>query len=84
MIESNEAEIKTTEKFNATAVRRAGHFNSKKNAKKFDVNITLHDFEWFEGNVMHYNIKCKDCNKHNPAPDEFNIMLQNHLRQLST
>ena len=47
------------------------------------MNITLHDFDWFEGNVMHYNIKCKDCNK-NVSDNEFNIILQNHLRQLNT
>lgn len=30
---------------------------------KVDINITLNDTEWFVGNVMHYTVECKDCNK---------------------
>ena len=63
MIESNEAEIKPTSKFNKTKVQKLGHVDVDVNLPKVDLNITLNDTEWFEGTIMHYNISCKDCNK---------------------
>lgn len=56
---------------------------TEKNSGKVDLNITLNDTEWFTGNVMHYNIKCKDCNK-NESDEGAKIYLQNHLKSLNT
>ena len=43
-----------------------------------DKNITLHDQEWFTGNIGHFNISCKDCNKPE-TKDDLHISLKNHI-----
>lgn len=43
VIESNEAEIKPTEKFNQTQILGLGHISVDTNVAKIDHNITLND-----------------------------------------
>lgn len=78
VIASNEATIEPTEKFNATKVRNLGHLKYDRNIAKYDVNITFPDMDWFTGNVMHYNISCKDCYKE-PSDHETRVYLHNHV-----
>ena len=78
VIQSNEAEIKPTAKFNKTKVMKSGHLDVDVNIPSIDVNITLNDTEWFEGTIMHYNISCKDCHKENTT--NATIYLQNKVK----
>lgn len=52
-----------------------GHISVDTNVETIDYNITLNDTEWFEGNILHYNISCKDCHKENST-----IKLQNKVK----
>lgn len=82
VIESNEAEIRPSAKFNKTKVKNLGHLEVDVNLPTVDLNLTLDDSQWFEGTITHYNISCKDCNKENTT--NTSISLQNKVKKVDS